>query len=315
MYNKIIFIQKNERLNYLLLKYTISFIFILIGCGTTHKQHLEPNQNQRVVSFSNFNRPFEKEKSFINSVSLPLSITTLNYSYNVPISKGEQEVEQQEHKFKRKSAFEWLQKYANKIKRYEIEDDVDNLNFNLNSYNFKQRGHWNSNYQDVITSKKNDSWILNYHPAESILNLDEDSSSIYKKLYSNDIKNESIKKADIKRINGNYSHQSNLIRKTDFYKSIYRQKRELNHLDNNRPRHDNKAEETKHNPIARRKKNRKHGRMYFDKKESSANITILNGQTAFLTCTVRNVGNKSVSREIISTFTDHFLSCYCSRIV
>ena len=111
---------------------------ILIGCGTTHKQHLEPNQNQRVVSFSNFNRPFEKEKSFINSVSLPLSITTLNYSYNVPISKGEQEVEQQEHKFKRKSAFEWLQKYANKIKRYEIEDDVDNLNFNLNSYNFKQ---------------------------------------------------------------------------------------------------------------------------------------------------------------------------------
>ena len=288
---------------------------ILIGCGTTHKQHLEPNRNQRVVSFSNFNRPFEKEKSFINSVSLPLSITTLNYSYNVPISKGEQEVEQQEHKFKRKSAFEWLQKYANKIKRYEIEDDVDNLNFNLNSYNFKQRGHWNSNYQDVIASKKNDSWILKYHPSESMLNLNEYSSSIYKNLFLKDIKNESMKKADIKRINRNYSHQSNLIRKTDFYKNIYRQKRELNHSDNNRPRHDKKAEETKHNPFAKRKKNRKHGRMYFDKKESSANITILNGQTAFLTCTIRNVGNKSVSREIKPTFTDQFLNCYYFKIV
>ena len=287
---------------------------ILIGCGTTHKQHLEPNRNQRVVSFSNFNRPFEKEKSFINSVSLPLSITTLNYSYNVPISKGEQEVEQQEHKFKRKSAFEWLQKYANKIKRYEIEDDVDNLNFNLNSYNFKQRGHWNSNYQDLITSKKNDSWILKYYPSESILNSDEYASSIYKNVYSKDIKDESMKKTDTKRINGNHSHQSNLISKTDFYKNIYRQKRELNHFDNNRPRHDKKAKETKHHSLAKRKKNRKHGRMYFDKKESSANITILNGQTAFLTCTIRNVGNKSVSREITPTSTDQFLNCYYLKI-
>jgi hypothetical protein len=33
---------------------------------------------------------------------------------------------------------------------------------------------------------------------------------------------------------------------------------------------------------------------YFDDSESSGNITMLRGQTALLTCTVRNIGNKSV---------------------
>ena len=271
---------------------------ILIGCGTTHKQHLEPNQNQRVVSFSNFNRPFEKEKSFINSVSLPLSITNLNYSYNVPISKGEQEVEQQEHKFKRKSAFEPFQKYANKIRRYEKDDDFDSLNFNLKGYNFKQQGHWNSNYQDVITSKRNDSWILKYNTSESNSNLDTHSFLISENKSSNVTKNELIT-IDRKRINGNFNHQSNLISGAGLYKNFYRRKRELNHLDNNRPRHDKTAKETKASVRSKRKKGRKHGRMYFDKKESSTNVTILNGQTAFLTCTVRNVGNKSVSIRFI----------------
>ena len=34
---------------------------------------------------------------------------------------------------------------------------------------------------------------------------------------------------------------------------------------------------------------------YFDDFESSGNITMLRGQTALLTCTVKNIGNKSVS--------------------
>ena len=33
---------------------------------------------------------------------------------------------------------------------------------------------------------------------------------------------------------------------------------------------------------------------YFDDLESSGNITMLRGQTALLTCTVKNIGNKSV---------------------
>ena len=277
---------------------------MLKGCGSTQKQHLEENRNQRVVSLGNYDGPSSQQptKSFINS-NLPLNITTLNYSYVVvPFSKGnEQELEQQEHKFKRKSAFEWFQKYANKIRRYQNVDDVDSLSFNLNSYNIEHQGRRNSNYKDVITSKRNDSWTLNYHPSVSKSNLAVHSSFISQNKNPSDNENKPMTRIDNKIKNENYSHQSNLITKAGLYKSTYRGKRESTHLDNNGARHDKTLKETKHSKSTKRRKSRKHGRMYFDKKESSANVTILNGQTAFLTCIVRNVGNKSVSSYTILT--------------
>ena len=242
---------------------------------------MEPNPNQRVGSFRNYNGPSSQPKSFIN-FNLPLNITTFNYSYVVPFSKGEQELEQQEHKFKRKSAFEWFQKYANKIRRYQNEDDVDRLNFNINLYNVKQQGHRNSNYKDIITSKRNDIRILNYRPSGLSSNLAVRSSVISQNKNLSDTENEPTARIDNKRKNENYSHQSNLITKSGLFKSTYRRKRESNHLDNNRARHDKTVKETKHAARTKRKKSRKHGRMYFDKKESSSNVTVLNGQTAFL---------------------------------
>ena len=87
---------------------------------------------------------------------------------------------------------------------------------------------------------------------------------------------------------------------SDFYKTIIRNKRELDHLRNNETTNNKTKEETEKpivlNDKKKTSKKRKHRRrIYFDEKESSTNVTILNGQTALLTCTVRNVGNKSVS--------------------
>ena len=84
------------------------------------------------------------------------------------------------------------------------------------------------------------------------------------------------------------------------YKTIIRNKRELDHLRNNETTNNKTTEETEKpivlNDKKKPSKKRKHRRrIYFDEKESSTNVTILNGQTALLTCTVRNVGNKSVS--------------------
>lgn len=48
---------------------------------------------------------------------------------------------------------------------------------------------------------------------------------------------------------------------------------------------------------------------FFDEKETSSNVTLLAGQTALLHCTVRNVGNKSVS-----SYNTHIHSIGLARV-
>ena len=295
----IVFIfANNEEFHYCCCLIFNSYI-LPIGCGSNPKTgHSSHNGNQyNVVNINKNRHDAIKPKSFINISSIP-SLASFNYSY-VPFSKEEKEVND---KLKR-SAFEWIQKYA-KIRRYRSSScsssaSDDNSNIKLKRNNRIPQGQKATFYKD-ITSK--DEELALDVPR---LNTNLTANAYMSEFVQNNILNKSInthlrnKKSHQKR-STNYYRWERYKDNSDFYKTIIRNKRELDHLRNNETTNNKTKEETEKpivlNDKKKTSKKRKHRRrIYFDEKESSTNVTILNGQTALLTCTVRNVGNKSVS--------------------
>ena len=268
------------------------------GCGSNHSQEFEGHHpNHQGLVYGKQNRPANPmlTKSFINfSSNLPSIAASFNYSY-VPFSKEEREV--YEDNFKRSSsAFEWFQKYA-KIKRYGSSSG-DNFNIQLKQYNALQGHHY-------LHSKESRSDVLWLTPKVLQTNTNQtsriDQPDFLKYRNSKNSTDVYLTNQDIhKTERDTFGYIPNLLKDVNFNKhDMHRNKRES---DNN-----GEGSIVKYNSTIveedqeithekkKTKKSRKHKRMYIDKHESSTNVTILNGQTALLTCTVRNVGNKSVS--------------------
>ena len=186
-------------------------------------------------------------------------------------------------KFKQ-SAFERFQKYT-KIKRYSRDGS-----FNFDSKQLFVK-HMKSKAKAWLPDSK--------HKTTSHINIKRQKykPELRQTTHSNDSSNVlSIHKTTNQTLSEKYGHFFDLVSEKYSFENVYRSKRELNNLERNGARHNRTIQLNKQTKThTKKRKPRKYRRMYFDEKESPTNITILNGQTALLTCTVRNVGNQTVS--------------------
>ena len=257
--------------------------------NVVEKHHLQRFPTQPLNGL--INQPATSKLSSFTHFDLP-SISSFNYSY-VTFSK-EKGINEIDDKFKH-SAFEHFQKHSN-VKRYNGDGDLY----------FASRPHNNSpdnqsSFAKYIESK--DKALLRevIHKTISHINFKRlnHKSDLHKSTHSNHSSSGLVVNINKNQmLNRKYDHISDINQSTNFLRDTYRIKRELNKSELNGSRHNNTTiKSNKHTKLThlKKKRSRKHRRMYFDEKESPKNITILNGQTALLTCTVRNVGNQTVS--------------------
>ena len=163
---------------------------------------------------------------------------------------------------------------------------------------------------------------------ESSLYNEHDTTTNYQRLHGNDhykdisdaedISNFSVSQVVSQHVNNNSS--INHKKKHNWHESVSRQriKRDYDrekrkHIKADMPQY---LKQKKKSHSSGRHKTKKSKKIFFDEEESPTNITILNGQTALLTCLIRNVGNKTVSSLMCLYFyIILFLTKLCDNLV
>ena len=244
---------------------------LLSGCGNIEKHHhLQRFPTQRLNGL--INQPATSKLTSFTQFDLP-STSSFNYSY-VTFSK-DKGIKEIDDKFKH-SAFEHFQKHIN-MKRYNGDGDLY----------LAQIPHFNSpDYQSSFAKyikSKDKSWLREViHKTISHINLKRVNHKYGPhNNYAHSNYSSSGLVVDINKnpmLNRKYDHISNINRNTNFLRGAYRIKRELNKSEINGSRLNNNTtiKSNKHTRThLKKKRSRKHKRMYFDDKESPRNITIL----------------------------------------